>query len=124
MGLQSLVEKYNEAKAKLAHYKKEENALRLELIEEIFPNAIVGTYNGVSGNNMIKGVFKMNHRLDKTLEDDIESLTEAEKDCIVYKPSLSLTNYKKLDESERETLDKHVIVTPALPTITITEAKG
>lgn len=119
--MSDLIEQYNTAKSKLAHYKKLEHDLRLEVIEEIFPNAVEGTHNYYINNLEIKGTFKMNHKLDaKGLAKTGDDLTQAEKECIVYKPSLVVGKYNALDASEREALDGFITTTPALPSLKIT----
>lgn len=115
-----LLEKYNDAKAKLTRYKTLEHSLRLELIEELFPNAIEGTHNLEVDNQSVKAVFKMILKLDaKALDETGNALSQAEKACIVYKPSLILAKYNKLEDSEKEALAEMITTSPALPSIKI-----
>ena len=119
--ISELLEQYNTAKSKMSHYQAEEKKLRLKVVDMLFPNAIEGTHNLEKSEFQVKGVFKMNHRIDaKALLNAEDSLNEYEKECIVYKPSLSLKKYKELPEADREALDELIITTPALPSITIT----
>lgn len=119
--MSNLIERYNDAKSKLAQFKKLENQIRLEVIDQYFPKAIEGTHNQELTGYEIKATFKMNHKFDaKALEKIVEDLSEEEFACINYKPSLKLAEYKKLSDSERELLDETIITTPALPSIKIT----
>ena len=117
MNLSTLVQDYMEAKDRLTHYKKRENALRLAMIDAFFPNESEGTANTGYEQFSIKGTFKMNHKLKNMSEEELDSLTEEELDCIAMKPSLILSKYKALEDSDL--LDELITVTPALPSLVV-----
>lgn len=119
VSIQTLVDQHTTAKAKLSHYQAEEKKLRVKIVDTVFPNSVEGTQNHHYGNVDIKATFKMNRRINaKAL--DMELLTEAEKECVVFKPSLALAKYKALSDEERINLDESILTTPALPSIVIT----
>jgi len=113
-------EEYLHAKEQLAFWKKKELAHRLEILEEIFEEGALGTVNAYHEGYDVKGTFKNTLSLNaKALEEVSSSLTQAEKMCLVYKPSINLSEYNDLEPEQRELLDECITVKPALPTLTI-----
>lgn len=116
----SLLAQYQAAKNNLDYFKKEEHELRLKVIDEFFPNAGDGTVTTHHDQLKIKATFRMNYKVDvKALEENEPFFTEAEKACIVRKPSLSVTNYKKLDPDSNVFLDDCLTITPGLPSVSV-----
>jgi hypothetical protein len=116
-----LIESYRFAKKQLADYKKLESELRIELLSAAFPDGNVGTHTVETGLLSIKGSFKNTFTLDKNIEEVMDSLSDAEKACIGFKPSLKLAVYNELEPELKEELDKWLTVKPAMPTVKIEE---
>lgn len=118
------IEEYLEVKANLDKYKKLESEMRVAILEEAFPNASEGTLNSFAGEYQIKGTFKMTHKLDASLvEENYDDMSKEEKECISFKPSLSLAAYKKLDEDDGYLLNECITVSPAMPSLKIQVAE-
>jgi hypothetical protein len=118
------LEKYLDAKSNLTYYKALEKELRIEIAEELFPNAVEGTHNLLKGDYIIKGGFKLNYKIDQEMLAGYEdAFSEEEENCIRYKPELIMKDYKELDEDERTNLDNCLVITPGLPSIKITVAE-
>ena len=115
------IEKYIEAKSKLSFYKKLELKLRNEILESQFPSACEGTHNAEVDLFQIKGSFSNSMSIDKdALEDNEEFLSDEEKACIVYKPSISVTEYKKLRDNDKILIDDIIVIKPKQASLTIT----
>ncbi len=116
----SKLAKYIEAKAGLDKFKKLEKDLRIELLEELFPDTVEGTVSTELDGCEIKGTFKLSHKLSQAdYEEEAEHFSDAEMDCVAIKASLKMGAYNKLEPSERENIDACITVSPAMPTITI-----
>jgi len=112
------IAQYLEAKNSLAHYKKLEAELRIDLLDDLFPSAGEGTLNTVVGDFIVKGTFKNSISIDKDiLERTIGDFEEEELECISFKPALSLSKYKQLDD--RSNIDECLTSKPSMPTISI-----
>ena len=116
-----LIESYRFAKKQLADYKKLEAELRIDLLSAAFPDSNVGTYAIETGLLSINGSFKNTFTLDKNIEEVMDSLSDAERACIGFKPSLKLAVYNELEPELKEELDKWLTVKPAMPTVKIEE---
>ena len=115
-----LITSYIEAKSKLDYYKALEAKLRIDLLDELFPAVGVGTHKDTIGDFEIKGVFKNNIKIDaKELSIIKDLLSDEELDCIRYKAELKAKEYNALSEDERSVLDEAVVITPAMPTLTV-----
>ena len=117
------LDQWLEVSAALKEAKEREKELRIEILEDFFPNAIEGTMNELDGEYIIKGSFKLSHKLNaKKLDAISKALTIEEENCIKWTPTLIMANYKELSEDERLNLDACVTVSPALPTLKISVA--
>jgi len=84
-------------KNKLDVAKKEELETRKEICEHILQGKIKGAKKGTIGKYILTATAKMNNRVDaEFLKSVWESLSDKEKACIKYKPSLIAAEYKKL----------------------------
>lgn len=123
MNIKEKIEVYNVVKTALDNAKEQEAKLRIEILDELFPAAGEGTLNMIVGEYKVKGTFGLNYTINQEkLDETIHLMTDDERDCIKFKPNLSLTNYKKLDTAERQLLDECISVKPAMPSIKIEEA--
>lgn len=116
-----LLDDYITAKENLQTWKSIEADLRIKLLDQIFGDAIIeGTKTVELGGYKVKGSFALNFKLDaKAVDEAFDELSEAERACLVYKPSLSKAVYKALEDYEREGLDEFITVSPSMPTIKI-----
>lgn len=114
------IEKYLAIKASLKLAQETEREMRLEILDQIFPAAGVGTLNAALGEYAIKGTFSTTTTIDADILADIEdSLSDEELACIKWKPSLIAAHYKMLGEDLRGRLDEAVMVKPSMPTLKI-----
>lgn len=116
------LEDYIIAKAILKSAKADELALRKEILEELFPVASEGIQTTLQGDYVAKGGFKLSYKVNNDeFEDGVldGSISPEMQDCVVYKPSLSMTAYKNLSAEDRETLDGYLTIKPALPSLTV-----
>jgi len=102
-------------KATLEAAKKQEMDLRLEICDELLEDKEEGTHNFQIAGYDLKTAVKFNYKLNPEVED--AALTQEELDCIKYKPSLVLSGYRKLEESDN--IDEYITVTPATPSLAI-----
>ena len=112
------VEKWIDAAAKLAHYKKLENDLRKQIADDLLEGKPTGTHHFFKFGYDIKIVKKNNTTIDtvvlSALQDDF---SPEEKAAIKYKPELVAKNYKALED--HELIDHCLIVKPGLPSMEI-----
>jgi len=118
--LQKTLSDYTHAANILKFAKSEELKLRKELAAHFLKGKHVGTHNFTEGEFLVKAVKKVSTSLDKeTLEAMFDDFSNEERECIAFKPSLIMKEYKNLDAENREYLDMCVIVKPSLPAITV-----
>ena len=116
------LETWHEISVLLKRTKVREMELRKELCEELIggegmTNGRV-TVKGHEGHLDFTAVQALSYRLDVAALDALwSSLSQHEKSVIVYKPSLALTEYKKLHETS--ILHEAVITTLAMPTLVV-----
>ena len=118
---------YNK-KLQLANLKDEEMTLRREISNALFPDPKEGTNTfDLPENWVIKLQHSFNRKIDVAAFSALRAVF-AEKhipiDLLVdWKPSLSVSEYKKLDEDKRGIFDMCVITDVASPTLEITLPK-
>lgn len=115
-----LISDWMDAKSMLDYYKDLEKDLRIEMLNHLFPTSSVGRFSAEVGNLVVKAEFGLNYNL-KIDEDDIGSLTAEELNCIKMKPTLVMSEYKRLSAEQREALDSFITITPALPSVKVEE---
>lgn len=120
--LSTLLASHMEAKAHLDSWKAKEKALRIQVIDELFPSAGEGTHTILENGLKIKCAIKMNYKFDlEELSIWEEQFTDEEKRCVRRNPTLDLTEYRRLSENDKMMIDECVTVTPGLPALTIVE---
>jgi len=120
MKLETQISDYVRTKELFNKYKKLETEQRVGLLEKLFPAAGVGTLTEYKAGMKIKGTFRLNYKVDlEALETFEADFSEDEARCIVRKPTLNLTDYKKLDDVDRISLDMCITATPGLPALSI-----
>lgn len=118
MYLEEKLERFRLIASELKLLKKEEMDLRKSLCDELLKNRPKGTHRFELPGMVIKANKKVLTTVDaKRLAEHYHVMTEAEKACIVYKPSLSLSAYNKLFDTP--TLDECITVRPASPTLEV-----
>lgn len=118
----TIYELWMEAVQALGEAKKNELALRKEICQEILCDKLEGAKTELvaDGNLKVTATAKLNRGIDREVLETIwEDLTDIEKEAVVYKPSLVLANYKRL-EQEGSKLMEAVTVKPGLASLKIT----
>ena len=116
------LETWHEMSVLLKRTKVREMELRKELCEELIggegmTNGRV-TVKGHQGHLDYTAVQALSHRLDVAALDALySSLSAHEKSVVIYKPSLALTEYKKLPDTSL--LHEAVITTLSAPTLQV-----
>jgi hypothetical protein len=112
------IKEFADLQDQLKSLKKKEADMRVQILDDLFPAAGVGTLNTAIGDYTVKGSFKNSITIDKKMLSVLEKeFSDDELACIEYKPSLSLSKYKLLDISFM--LDECLITKPAMPTLEI-----
>tara|TARA_R110000803_G_scaffold85829_3_gene152217 strand:+ start:174 stop:602 length:429 start_codon:yes stop_codon:yes gene_type:complete len=121
-----LINKWKAAKSALDSAKKLESSLRLEVIENVFPNAGEGTTNHFYYDSQMDRKLKVNVRMNyklnlADLKDWEDFMSEEEAACIKRTPTLDLTKYRQLDRDigNRPIIDQCVEVTPGMPSLSV-----
>jgi len=92
-----LVKEWIFIKDKLTEAKTHELELRKEICEHILEGKIKGSKKGTIDGYVLTATAKMNDKIDVELLKSIwKELSDGEKACIKYKPSLIAAEYKKL----------------------------
>ena len=118
--LDALIAAHIDAKSNLDRFKAEEKKLRIELINILFPTSGEGTHTMFHEGFKVKCAIKMNYNIDaNALKEWEELFSPEEARVILRKPSLDLTNYRKLDEDDKMWIDDCITVTPGLPSLSI-----
>jgi|TARA_R110001606_G_scaffold386854_2_gene551132 hypothetical protein len=117
-----LINKWKAAKSAMDASKKLESELRIEVIENVFPNAGEGTsthfFYDSQMDRKLKVNIRMNYKLNLSdLKDWEELMTEEEAACIKRKPSLDLAKYRQLEHSGL--IDQCVEVSPGMPSLSL-----
>lgn len=105
---------------RLKALKKEEAALRRELCSDLF-NGKQGNFKEVYNDKGVHVVAtsKLTNNLDeRVLQSLMGGLSDVEKACIKWKPSLVAAHYKVLPEDS--ILHEAVTAKPAMPTLSVT----
>lgn len=108
---------YAKAKAELSRLKALEMDLRIEIVDALASELPIGTHKLAAAGIPIKIVKKNNSKIDKDLLDaHLSVLTEEERECIKWTPTIIAKEYKACDTPN---LDGCIITTPAAPTVEI-----
>lgn len=136
-----LIVSWQQADAALAAAKEREMTLRSQVMTTCFPDAEVGTNNLELGKGYkLKGVRKLNYNLANgagETEAALDAITKlgnegqfiAER-LVGWTPKLSLTEYKKLEETNpthkkiKDIIDAVLTVTDGAPTLEVVEPKA
>ena len=119
----NMYEEWLELSMELRRIKGAELKLRKKICEDVLEEKLEGakTENVIKGKYKLTATAKLNRTVDRSLLEAIwEDLSDTEKECIDYKPSLKLVNYKKVEELGGKLLDA-VTVKPGTPSLKIVE---
>jgi len=120
---------WDEAKKTLDRAKAREMELRKHIVGGQFDVDKIGTQNVELGNGWkLKAVVKESYKLDSNadkVEDMLDKLEDWQADRLVkWTPTLSVSEYKKLDAEDRVKVDKVLTIKPAAPTLELVAPKG
>jgi hypothetical protein len=113
-----LLREFKDIQHALSEMKDAEMEMRKMIAIELLQDAPPGTHTYEIGDVTVKVTRSLTHSLDADLLETL-TLSPQEEACIKRKPTLSLTEYKKLGESERQVLDMAISVKDAAPTVKI-----
>ena len=121
MNIEERLENYRRIKHDLRTLKEIEMNLRLDICDELGLDAsTVGTHNmEYPGQGLkVKMIKKVTHKLDKEMIANIyDDLSEEERECISFVPTLSVAKYKKAGGSDL--LDTAILIVPATPALEV-----
>jgi hypothetical protein len=123
---------WDAAKKELDALKDREMKMRKHIVESNshgFDPTQVGTHNTDLGNGWtLKAVVKQSYKLDTDVdkvEAALDKLEDWQADRLVkWSPTMSVSEYKKLDDAERATVDGVLTISIASPTLTLVPPKG
>lgn len=127
--LYTKIGRWNDLQAKLASIKDEEMKLRKEIFEECFPSPTEGTAAvDMPGGWKLKGTYKLTRTLDEAALPAVIAQLHKHKvstdQLITYKPSLSLSAYRKMDDKWRKVLEQAMEIKPGAPTLELVAPKS
>jgi len=119
---EKLIKNWLEWKDDLAFAKENELKFRKEICEHILGDKIKGSKKGTIGKYVLTASAKLNIKVDdELLESMWEELSDGEKACIKYKPSLIAKEYNSLDGAMK--LHRCIDSKPGTPTLTLKTVK-
>lgn len=123
---------WDATKKELDALKDREMKMRKHIVESNshgFDATQVGTQNVDLGNGWtLKAVVKQSYKLD-TDHDKVEAALDRLEDwqadrLVKWSPTMSVSEYKKLDDDEREVIDEVLTISTASPTLTLVPPKA
>jgi hypothetical protein len=127
--LYTKIGRWNELQAQLVTIKDQEMKLRREIFAACFPAPTEGTNKlELPEGWTMKATYKLNRSLDEAALPAVLAELRKHKvnteELVSYKPSLSLSAYKKLDPRWVAILDQVVTTTPGAPTLELVAPKS
>ena len=117
----NIYEQWIEASARLKEAKAEELRLRNAICDTHLEDKLEGSKTDRFGDLKITTTARLNRSIDTEVLDAIwDDLTLEEQDCVIYKPSLVLANYKRIEQSGGKLLEA-VTVKPGQASLKIVE---
>jgi len=118
MTKESLYNDWLTAKKNLTKFKTDELKLRNEIIQTFIDNEVSGNLKFQKGHYKITIGLSLNNQLDESVLNTIwEDLSDEEKNCIKYKPSLIAKDFKELSGNEK--LFEAITIKPRQSTLKI-----
>lgn len=113
-----------EAQAKLKFWKAKELTIRNEILEEMAGPKDEGAVSKTVDGLKITATYKMTRNVDEAVLDSIiDKLTDEELECVKFKPTVILKNYRKLEDEGKSKLLDAVILKPSQGSVSIKEVK-
>lgn len=127
--LYTKIGRWNDLQSKLASIKDEEMKLRKEIFEQCFPTPVEGTATvDMPEGWKLKGTYKLTRSLDEAalpaVIAELHKHKVATDQLITYKPSLSLSTYRKLDPKWQRVLEQAMEIKPGAPTLELVAPKS
>lgn len=122
---------WDAAKKELDALKEREMFMRKHIVNSVegVDTSVVGTQNVDLGNGWkLKAVIKESYKLDTDadkVEDALDALEDWQADRLVkWTPTMSVSEYKKLDPEAKAAIDAVLTVSMASPTLSLVPPKG
>lgn len=125
----SKIGRWTQLQNQLVSIKDEEMKLRKEIFEECFPSPTEGASTiDMPEGWKLKGTYKLTRSLDEAalpaVIAELHKHKVATDQLIAYKPNLSLSAYRKLDEKWRRVLEQAMEIKPGAPTLELVAPKS
>ena len=125
----SKIGRWTQLSQQLAAIKDEEMKLRKELFEECFPSPTEGTATvDMPEGWKLKGTYKLTRSLDEAALPAVIAELHKHKvstdQLITYKPNLSLSAYRKMDDKWRKVLEQAMEIKPGGPALELGAPKS
>lgn len=111
---------WHEATNQLAHWKEQENALRLEIFNWAFPTPVKGKGNKtkITHGMALIGDYRLNYKIDRSeldmaLKD--EAIEPIIREIVTFDPKVSGSKFEGLSDNEKKTVAPLITVTPGTP---------
>lgn len=120
---------WQEAKKQLDALKESEMAMRKHIVASQFDADKIGAQNVELGKGWkLKAVTKVRYNVDRDtdkVDNVLDQLEDWQADRLVkWKPELSVSEYKKLDDEDRAKVDAIVTIVPSSPELSLVPPKG
>jgi len=117
---ESTIVKWVKASDALKQAKKLELELRLGICEDILGDKIKGTKKAKIGQYSLTATAKLTNKLDEVLLKTVwKDLSDSEKECVKFKPSLIVAEYNTLDDGML--IHRAIESKPGTPSLAIKE---
>lgn len=118
------IELHQQMQADLAKLKKDEKALRLLIVNGLFGSESIGNREMHVGGYTIKAKFGLNIK-SSIIAEDLDLLNEHELNCFeeVTVVNFIESEYKALEEDQKDEIDNYITVKPSLPTLKTTSTQ-
>lgn len=121
--------RWNDLVSQLSSIKDQEMKLRKEIFDACFPDPVEGTNKiDMPEGWVLKGTYKLTRSLDEAALPAVVAELRKHKvntdSLISYKPSLSVSAYKKLDAKWQKVLEQAMETKPGAPSIELVPPKS
>lgn len=126
------ISKWNAIQAQLATVKAQEAALRSELFAALFDNGKFPLKEGANKLDLpdgwsIQATHKLNYSIDEAvISDTLEQMREkgfSDRGLVKYKPSLSVAEYRKIDDEMKGIFSAALTIKPGSPSMKLVPPK-
>jgi hypothetical protein len=112
----------------LGSLKAAEMSLRKDIFARCFPNPVEGSDNkyDLVGGWIVQGKYPIDRKIDTALLTNYQAKFDKagiKADIIRWKPELSVTEYKKLTDKQKELFDNVLIIKPGSPSLEVKKPK-